>query len=297
VASLTPNHTTRAFISFCSADRVLAQRLQRDLEKAGCATWQFDISAVPGTDAWETILERIEQSEFFLVLLSEAATRSPGVKAEISFAHYWSLNSASGTPRIIPLVLQDGVTVPRKIAHLVRLPFHEKTYDADLPLLVRALGIEASPFGDATALEVTSTRAYEFEADTEAARYATSLIKNNEEVAASFRKLAERMGEWGANFRVLPAKVIVKSEEVVRYYTTTEPKVSGPATSLRYNFWVFFGLWDKHTKGYSVSDNIVMQVDASQDLRFEDVGDERILRSNSLRLRFEGFQTITATPA
>jgi TIR domain len=115
VTSLTPNHTTRAFISFCGADGVLAQRLQRDLEKSGCATWQFDISAVPGTDAWETILERIEQSEFFLVLLSEAATRSPGVKEELSFAHYRSLNSASGTPRIIPLVLQDSVTVPRKI--------------------------------------------------------------------------------------------------------------------------------------------------------------------------------------
>ena len=53
---------------------------------------------------------------------------------------------------------------------------------------------------------------------------------------------------------------------------------------------------DKHTKGYVASDHVVMQVDAPQDRRFEDTGDERILRSDELRFKFEGFQTITATP-
>ena len=90
--------------------------------------------------------------------------------------------------------------------------------------------------------------------------------------------------------------MVTKSEEVTRYYTLTEPTVSGPAVSLRYTFWVFFRLMDKHTKGYVASDHVVMQVDASQDRRFEDTGDERILRSDELRFKFEGFQTITATP-
>jgi hypothetical protein len=281
----------KAFISFCGADRVLAQRLQRDLEIAGCASWQFDISAVPGTDAWEAILERIEQSEFFLVLLSEAATESRCVMEEISHAHYRSLNSPSRMPRIIPLVLQDGVTVPRKIVRSVRLSFRENTYDADLAALLRSLGIEASPFQSATALEVTSKRAYEFEADREAARYATSLINNNQEIADSFQKLTARVKESaGARFRVLPAQVVMQSEEVSRYYTS-----KGPAVSLLYTFWVFFGLMQGHAEGYVVSENVVMQLDASQDRCFEDIGDERILRSDSLRLRFEGFQTITAS--
>jgi hypothetical protein len=285
----------RAFISFCSADRVLAQRLQKDVATAGCASWQFDISAVPGTDAWEVILERIEQSEFFLVLLSKAAARSRGVMEEISHAHYCSLNSPSRMPRIIPLLLHDGVTVPRKIVRLVRLPFRENAYDADFPLLLRSLGIEASPFQTATALEVTSTRAYEFEADREAARYATSLINNNQEIAASFQKLTARAREVGSSFYVLPTQVITQSEEVSRYYTSPGCPSTGPAVSLRYTFWVFFGLMEKHTKGYVVSDHVVMQIDSSQDRRFEDVGDERMLQSDSLRLRFEGFQTITAT--
>lgn len=288
-------HPIKAFISFCSADRVLAQRLQKDLATAGCASWQFDISAVPGTDAWEAILEQIEQSEFFLVLLSEAATQSRGVMEEISHAHYCSLNSPSSMPRIIPLLLRDGVTVPRKIVRSVRLPFRENTYDADFALLLHTLGIEASPFQTAAALEVTSTRAYEFEADREAARYATSLINNNQDIAGSFQKLTVRAGEVGSNFYVLPAQVITQSEEVSRYYTSPGCPSTGPAVSLLYRFWVFFGLMEKHTKGYVVSDRVVMQIDASQHRRFEDIGDERVLRSDSLCLRFDGFQTITAT--
>lgn len=286
---------TKAFISFCRADRVLAQRLQRDLATAGCASWQFDISAVPGTDAWDAILERIEQSEFFLVLLSEGTTQSRGVMEEISHAHYCSLNNPSRMPRIIPLVLQDGVTVPRKIVRSVRLSFRENTYNADLAVLLHTLGIEASPFQTATALEVTSTRAYEFEVDREAARYATSLINNNQEIAGSFQKLTARAKEVGSSLYVLPAQVITQSEEVSRYYTSPGCPSTGPAVSLQYTFWVFFGLMEKHTKGYVVSDHVVMQIDASQDRRFEDIGDERVLRSDSLRLRFEGFQTITAT--
>jgi hypothetical protein len=287
----------RAFISFCSADRVLAQRLQKDLATAGCASWQFDISAVPGTDAWDAILERIEQSEFFLVLLSKGATQSRGVMEEISHAHYCSLNSPSRIPRIIPLILEDDVAVPRKIVRLVRLPFRKNTYDADLALLLHTLGIEASPFQTATALEVTALRAYEFEADREAVRYATSLINNNQEVAASFQKLVASKGEWGSNFGVLPAEVVTKSEEVTRYYTSPGCPSTGPAVSLQYTFWVFFGVMDKHTKGYVVSDHVVMQIDAAQDRQFEDIGDERVLQNDSLRLRFDGFQGITATAA
>jgi hypothetical protein len=283
----------KAFISFCGADRELAQRLQRDLATAGCASWQFDISAIPGTDAWEAILERIEQSDFFLVLLSEAASQSRGVTEEISHAHYCSLNSPSGVPRIIPLLLQGGVTVPRKIVRAVRLQFRGDTYDNDFALLLRSLGIEPSPFETATGLEASSTRSYEFEAEREAARYASSLIANNADVAASFHKLtAHARKNAGNRFHISPAQVVTESEEVTRYHAST-----GPGVSLLQTFWVFFGIMEGHTKGYVVSENVVVQIEASQDRRFQDVGDERLLRSDRLRLRFEGFKTLTGTPA
>lgn len=282
----------KAFISFCTADRTLAQRLQRDLGRAGCASWQFDISAVPGTDAWETILERIEQSDFFLVLLSQAAVESRGVSEEISHAHYHSLNNPAGVPRIIPLLLEEDVSVPRKIERLVRLPFHENVYEMDFATLQRSLGIEASPFDAATALEVTSTRSYEFDPEREAARYATSLITNNNDVRAVFEKLSARArGSGGARFHISSPQVISQSEEVSRYHVS-----AGPAVSVLQTFWVIFGLMEGHTKGYVVAENITMQIDASQNRCFEDVGDDRLLRSDSLRLRFEGFQNMTVTP-
>jgi hypothetical protein len=282
----------KAFISFCKADRALAQRLQRDLAEAGCVSWQFDISAIPGTDAWETILERIEQSDFFLVLLSTAATLSRGVSEEISHAHYCSLNSASGVPRIIPIVIQEGVTVPRKIVRAVRLQFREESYDNDFALLLRSLGIEASPFATATETEVTSSRAYEFDAAMEAARYADSLILNNPEIVALFQELTRRAREnAGERFHISPAQVITQSEEVSRYHTP-----SGPAVDLLQTFWIFFGVMEGHTKGYVVSENVVIEIIASQHRQFQDIGDERVLRSDCLRLRFEGFRSITAMP-
>jgi hypothetical protein len=67
--------------------------------------------------------------------------------------------------------------------------------------------------------------------------------------------------------------------------------------ALLQTFWVFFGIMEGRTKGYVVSENVVMQIEASQDRRFQDVGDERVLRSDWLRLRFEGFKTLAGTPA
>lgn len=118
-----------------------------------------------------------------------------------------------------------------------------------------------------------------------------NLISTVCEITGLFQKLTARAREnAGARFRVLPAQVVTQSEEISRYHTPT-----GPAVSLLYTFWIFFELMEGHTKGYVVSENVVMQLDASQDRRFEDVGDERVLRSDSLRLRFEGFRTITAS--
>jgi hypothetical protein len=237
-------------------------------------------------------LERIEQSDFFLVLMSTAATKSRGVKEEISHAHYSSLNSASSVPRIIPLILNEGLVVPRKIVRAVRLQFREESYDSDLPLLLRTLGLEASPFEDVRELEVTSTRAYEFDAQREAVRYANSLITRNEEVSAHFRQLTSEARERvGVRFHIAPAQVVTQSEEVTRYVASNSPRVS-----LLQTFWIFLGVMQGYAQGYSISENIVMQIDSSQDREFSDVGDERVLVSDSLRLQFQGFRHIPADP-
>jgi hypothetical protein len=44
---------SRAFISYCQADAAIATRLHSDLSVRGCTVWQFETSAVPGSDAWD----------------------------------------------------------------------------------------------------------------------------------------------------------------------------------------------------------------------------------------------------
>jgi hypothetical protein len=113
----------KTFISYATPDIGLAQRLKEDLQRAGCDPWQFDLSAIPGTDAWTAILERIDKSDFFIVIVSQNAMTSRAVLEEIAHAHYCSVNNADGRPRIIPLVIEEHVTLPRQIVRAVLCHF------------------------------------------------------------------------------------------------------------------------------------------------------------------------------
>ena len=99
----------KVFISYVSADRELATQLRADLEMAGADPWQFDYSAIPGTDAWDVILNRIAESDYFLVLLSPQALQSQAVREEIDHAHYSRLNGPEQRPVQIPLILDDSI--------------------------------------------------------------------------------------------------------------------------------------------------------------------------------------------
>src|SRR5207237_5739143 len=101
------------------------------------------------------------------------------------------------------------------------------------------------------------TRSYEFESEREAARYASSLIVNNADVAASFQNLTARARKNAGNrFHISSAQVVTQSEEVTRYHAST-----GPGVSLLQTFWVFFGIMEGHTKGNVVSESVIMQIE------------------------------------
>src|SRR5205085_10774146 len=105
-----------------------------------------------------------------------------------------------------------GVTVARKIVRALRLQFRGETCDNDFALLLGSLGMDSSPFETATGVEASSTRSYEFEAEREAARYASSLIANNADVAASFHNLiAHAKKNAGNRFHISPAQVVTES--------------------------------------------------------------------------------------
>lgn len=129
----------KVFISYCKSDSTLARRLHDDLSSANADVWQFDATAVPGTDSWDPILEAIEKSDFFIVLISASAVKSRGVDEEISHAHYCQLQNPSERPIAIPLILDPSVKVPRKISRLVRIHFPLDDYSVGLAALLKAI--------------------------------------------------------------------------------------------------------------------------------------------------------------
>ena len=136
----------KVFISYSNQQEALARRIKKDLTKQGCDSWQFDISALPGTDAWTVILGRIKESDFFLVLLSKDSIRSQPVLEEISHAHYCSLNNRKKLPQIIPIILTRNIVIPAQIVRLVRLPFSKDRYTDGLARLMRAMGLEPGKY-------------------------------------------------------------------------------------------------------------------------------------------------------
>lgn len=283
----------RIFISYSQEDVTLARRLKDDLTSANCDPWQFGVSAVPGTDAWGTILERIEKSDFFLVLLSPAALHSKAVDEEISHAHYCSLNHPEQLPRIIPIVLEDGLTIPRKLVRAVRLRFSEKNYDDDFAVLLRSVGIEESPFGRVAEVEATFTRSREFDAEREAAVYATRLLESNAAIAAQFQKMSANLREAvGGHFRVLPAQTLIWEMENFR-----DRYAGGFSRKAEYTFLIFFPLRGGLSNGFFANERVVVKIHAVQERRFRppEIAEETPwpLADDTLQLKFEGFQTVS----
>lgn len=281
----------KVFISYSGKDKALAQRLKEDLNRAGCDPWQFDLSATPGTDAWAAILERIENSDFFVVILSQSAISSKAVLEEIAHAHYCSINSPESKPRMIPLMIEAGIVVPRQIVRAVRLQFRELEYNGDFDLLLRSLGIEDSPFKFSTELEVTFSRGREFNAEHEAGIYASSLINNNPEVSATFSQLSKDVQmQSGGRWKMPNPQTIVWRAETWRDSVRPQwVRVS------EYTFLVVFALHFGYHTGYLTEKRVVLEISAFQQLKLDHAGEELVFHSDNLRLKFEGFRNVIAS--
>ena len=87
------------FISHSSKDRRLAERLAEMLRQNGIAVW-FSQTSLLGAQQWhDEIGEALARCDWFLILLSPAATRSKWVKRELLYA----LRNARYENRIVPL--------------------------------------------------------------------------------------------------------------------------------------------------------------------------------------------------
>ena len=280
--------TPKVFISYCSKDEELAQRLKMDLSDARCDAWQFNLSAVPGTDGWREILSRIEKSDYFLLLLSSDALLSKPVRGEISHAHYCALNSPTELPKIIPLILDDGVVPPPEVIRKVRLPFSLTNYQSNFESLLKSIGVDLNPFRDATDQTVSATQVKEFDVAREVARFADALINNNPEVAAEFSAIIGGVNERQAR---LP------------YYGTRDPQpvewttdlfrhrdLNQRWTVIKSRYFVVYQLLSKHSKGYDCDERIILAIEAFHKIYFQEIGDTIEVASANLTLTFRGIQ-------
>jgi TIR domain len=286
----------KTFISYSESDRALAQRLKGDLDRNGCDPWQFDLSAVPGTDAWGAILERIEKNDFFVAILSRGATASRAVQEEIAHAHYCGVNSAEGRPRMIPLVVDQDVAVPRQMVRAVRLPFRQEHYNNDFEHLLNALGIEKSPFSFTTDLDVTFSRGKEFDVEREAGIYASKLIHDEPEVRRVFDQLsANARAMAGGRWRMPLPKMV--TWEANTWGEASQPQL---VRKSEFKILVIFPLRCGFHTGYESTERVAMEIEAFDELKYDYVGSgdalDVILHSDTLRLKFAGFREVISSP-
>src|SRR5438552_3078570 len=90
------------FLSHASADRPLADAVVRTLRAHGIAVW-YSTTDLRGAQQWHDEIGRaLQRSDWFVVLLSPAAVRSPWVKREVMYA----LSAVEFVDRIVPVMVR-----------------------------------------------------------------------------------------------------------------------------------------------------------------------------------------------
>jgi hypothetical protein len=133
----------KVFISFSKQDLTVAQRLYTDLRAAGATVFQWGKTDRFGEAAWEQVLDWIEDSDVFVVLLSQSALQSDPVKAEISHAHYAHVNSKNPKKPayLVPAILEKNVIPPTVIRRFATLDL--LAYESGLSRLLQQLNLKS----------------------------------------------------------------------------------------------------------------------------------------------------------
>src|SRR5262245_27600812 len=129
----------RIFISYASADALVARRLAAGLEQAGMAPWIDQKEIRPGDSFIAKMNEAIAQSSYLLLLVSRASAGSHWVSRE------WMSAVASREVVIIPVLLDDS-EVPTLLGDPVHVDIRQD-FDLGLSRLIAFFGAETSARG------------------------------------------------------------------------------------------------------------------------------------------------------
>jgi TIR domain len=286
----------KVFISYVSADRGLATQLRADLETAGADPWQFDHSAIPGTDAWDVILNRISQSDYFVVLLSPQALESQAVREEIDHAHYSRINSPQRRPVPIPLILDDSISVPPKLVRAVRMAYRPSAHLTVVAGLASAMGLTSGPFlfANASEPELTLTAEHELDVPKEVEAFFVSLIERNSTISKQYQALITPTAEMAAGRLNKPHERFYKREILVVEWFTPDAswrfRDTGGQRDAETIYIVREPLVFGVHRGYMIETNVVAQIHAILHEDYVETSEATFSISKSrLTLRFEGF--------
>ncbi len=130
----------KVFISYSSKDRLRAESLFRDLQRAGAEPMQFGKSETFADAAWSQIVQWIHECDAFVVLISATALKSTAVQEEIKIAHHQYINSDRTHPaRIVSAIIEKGRRPPLDIDRFPHLDLLD--YTLGLGQLVKELGL------------------------------------------------------------------------------------------------------------------------------------------------------------
>ncbi len=125
---------TQVFISYSRKDSEFVERLAGDLRLAGLVIW-YDLSGLDGGTRWGTeIQSAIENSQFFLVVISPNSLDSKWVQREFLFAESCNL-------KVIPLQYLP-CRLPMWLLDLQLIDLQGKNYISNFERLLKALGVQ-----------------------------------------------------------------------------------------------------------------------------------------------------------
>jgi hypothetical protein len=101
----TLDFTPKVFISYQNADKEFAGLLADKLRQQNMEVWFDKFNLVIGDSLTESIDRGIIESDFFILLISDAALKSNWVKKEYQAANARALNE--GKMKILPVMLED----------------------------------------------------------------------------------------------------------------------------------------------------------------------------------------------
>lgn len=160
-----PSSPVSVMISYSRTDSAFVDRLQRDLEKQGLATWidRREISGAPKSSR-ETydreIRNAIDSARVVLVVISPASVESRWVRQEYTYA-------LQRGKRVIPVLHYGSNITPAVLAHLQSIDLRtdfldfETSFTQQLKTLVDSIHEDESPEADIRTLSVMISYSHE----------------------------------------------------------------------------------------------------------------------------------------